>query len=152
VRVCCVDATDAATMQDAAKLASQCDIVAFTKSDLLTEPPTHVGLSSANAIATSSRTGDGMDALCEVIYARLMKEPAGDSRQVISSTTGRCRDSVRLAGAAIERAREIATGSGGDELVAAELRIALAEVGKVVGAVYTDDMLDRIFSTFCIGK
>jgi tRNA modification GTPase len=26
------------------------------------------------------------------------------------------------------------------------------ELGKVVGAVYTDDLLDRIFSTFCIGK
>ena len=28
----------------------------------------------------------------------------------------------------------------------------LAELGKVVGAVYTDDLLDRIFRTFCIGK
>jgi len=33
-----------------------------------------------------------------------------------------------------------------------ELRAALHELGKVVGTVYTDDLLDRIFSTFCIGK
>ena len=39
-----------------------------------------------------------------------------------------------------------------DELTAAEIRIALVELGKVVGAVYTDDILDRIFSRFCIGK
>jgi tRNA modification GTPase len=30
--------------------------------------------------------------------------------------------------------------------------VTLAELGKVVGAVYTDDLLDRIFSRFCIGK
>ena len=38
------------------------------------------------------------------------------------------------------------------ELVALELRGALDELGEMVGAVYTDDLLDRIFSRFCIGK
>jgi len=36
--------------------------------------------------------------------------------------------------------------------VAVEIRAALAELGKIVGAVTTDDLLDRIFKTFCIGK
>ena len=36
--------------------------------------------------------------------------------------------------------------------MAAEIRVALAELANVVGAVYTDDILDRIFSRFCIGK
>ena len=40
----------------------------------------------------------------------------------------------------------------GEELIAAEIRLALADLGKVVGAVYTDDILDRVFSRFCIGK
>jgi tRNA modification GTPase len=44
------------------------------------------------------------------------------------------------------------TAGGGDELVAAEMYVALDELGSVVGAVYTDDILDRIFSRFCIGK
>ena len=39
------------------------------------------------------------------------------------------------------------------ELLALELRLAaLDEIGALVGAVYTDDLLDRIFSRFCIGK
>ena len=38
------------------------------------------------------------------------------------------------------------------ELVAAELRTALDAIGTMVGAVYTDDLLDRVFSQFCIGK
>ena len=36
--------------------------------------------------------------------------------------------------------------------LALELRAALDELGALVGAVYTDDLLDRIFSRFCIGK
>ena len=43
-------------------------------------------------------------------------------------------------------------GSAGEEFIAAELRLALDELGQVLGAVYTDDLLDRIFSRFCIGK
>ena len=38
------------------------------------------------------------------------------------------------------------------ELLALELREALHQLGEMVGAVYTDDLLDRIFSRFCIGK
>ena len=37
-------------------------------------------------------------------------------------------------------------------LLALELRGALDQLGEMVGAVYTDDLLDRIFSRFCIGK
>jgi tRNA modification GTPase len=38
------------------------------------------------------------------------------------------------------------------ELLALELRGGLAQLGELVGAVFTDDLLDRIFSRFCIGK
>jgi len=32
------------------------------------------------------------------------------------------------------------------------LRLALDQIGEMAGAVYTDDLLDRIFGRFCIGK
>jgi tRNA modification GTPase len=48
-------------------------------------------------------------------------------------------------------ARSLEEGSG-DELVACDLRVAAEELGKVVGTVVTDDILDRIFRRFCIGK
>ncbi len=38
------------------------------------------------------------------------------------------------------------------DLVAADLRVAAQAVGEVVGKTGTEDLLDRIFSTFCIGK
>jgi tRNA modification GTPase len=37
-------------------------------------------------------------------------------------------------------------------LLALELRGTLDELGALVGAVYTEDLLDRVFSRFCIGK
>jgi tRNA modification GTPase len=72
--------------------------------------------------------------------------------QALVSTANRCRDSIRLARAALANARELAENQGGSELIAVEIRTSLDELGKVVGAVYTDDLLERIFSTFCIGK
>ena len=40
----------------------------------------------------------------------------------------------------------------GDELIAVELREAVDHLGRIAGRVFTDDILDRIFSRFCIGK
>ena len=59
---------------------------------------------------------------------------------------------MRLASESLTRAAELAASGSGEELIAAELRTALLELGQVAGAVYTDDLLDRIFSRFCIGK
>ncbi|MDX1419115.1 MAG: tRNA uridine-5-carboxymethylaminomethyl(34) synthesis GTPase MnmE [Rubricoccaceae bacterium] len=58
---------------------------------------------------------------------------------------GRAREAVHRAQAALRR------GSGGDTL-ALDLRAALHELGAVTGAVTNEDVLDAIFSQFCIGK
>ena len=70
---------------------------------------------------------------------------------MVADTAVRCRESLRIAGECIERASHVAS-AGQEELAAAELRVALEELGKILGAVYTDDVLDRIFSRFCVGK
>lgn len=103
------------------------------------------------AIATSSRTGLGLTDLAKAIREHISASPAHDT-QVVAGTADRCRESLRLAAESLVRASEIACASQGEELIAAEIRIALDELGKVAGVVYTDDVLDRIFSRFCIGK
>jgi tRNA modification GTPase len=103
-------------------------------------------------VATSSRTGEGIDELVAVIGQQLYREELQSYGPVVAATAERCRESVYMARAAVDRAGSIAAADAGDELAAAELRVALAELGKVVGAVYTEDLLDRIFKTFCIGK
>ena len=72
--------------------------------------------------------------------------------RTVAGTAVRCRVSLEAASAALQGALRLAASSGGEELIAAEMRVALGALGRVVGAVYTDDLLDQIFSRFCIGK
>jgi tRNA modification GTPase len=149
--VLCIDVSSPNTIAqfNTSEIAAEADLIVFTKADV-TPPPNrqwHVPV-----VATSSVTASGLDDLASAIVALLGTTITDSRRGCISATADRCRDSVRCADAAVARAAEIAATRGGDELVAAEIRVALAELGKVVGAVYTDDLLDRIFKTFCIGK
>ena len=59
---------------------------------------------------------------------------------------------VREAAASIERAREAITLEVEHELLAIDVREALDALGRIVGQVTTDDILNRIFGEFCIGK
>ncbi|HUE72477.1 MAG TPA: tRNA modification GTPase [Pirellulaceae bacterium] len=99
-------------------------------------------------IQTSSRTGQGIEELKAAIESALAAQPEGTT--VVAGTAARCRESLVLAADSLRRARSSA--AVGEEFVAAEVRSALDDLGRVVGAVYTDDVLDRIFSRFCIGK
>jgi tRNA modification GTPase len=120
-------------------------LTVWTKTDLPAAGNDEV---SGPAVHTSSRTGAGIDELRRAIEREL--EPIDSESGVVAGTADRCRESLRLAAEALRRARTNA--AAGEELVAAELRIALDELGRVVGAVYTEDILDRVFSRFCIGK
>ena len=121
----------------------------LTKHDLLPESSSIAD--SPRVILASARTGYGLDRLRAAI-GRELRALQEQAAQVVANTSVRCRDSLDAAAEALERARHVLLLQGGEELVAAELRMALEELGHVVGAVYTDDVLDRIFSRFCIGK
>ncbi len=101
-------------------------------------------------LATSAVTALGIDPLRQAIAAALRaRAQDGDA---VAATGARCRDSLRHAEASLRDAADTLRRGGGEELVAIDLRQALDDLGRVVGAVFTDDLLDRIFSRFCIGK
>ncbi len=52
----------------------------------------------------------------------------------------------------MQTAISTAKANAGDEVIALELRDALHQLRVILGEVYTDDILDHIFSNFCIGK
>lgn len=116
-----------------------------TKSDL-----GRVSGEAPGMISTSAATGTGLDALRQAIARTL--EAQRREGDLPASTAARCRDSLAGAIEALGRAAAVLTQRVGDELIAMDLRLAVDELGKVVGAVYTDDILDRIFLRFCIGK
>jgi tRNA modification GTPase len=122
-------------------------IVVWTKTDLAP----HENLSRMPvAISTSSRTGYGLDNLRRGI-AHALTTSAPDSG-FVAGTADRCRESLHLAAASLHRAQALAASQAGDELIASLVRSALDDLGRILGAVHTNDLLDRIFSRFCIGK
>jgi tRNA modification GTPase len=105
----------------------------------------------ADAVPTSSRTGAGLDQLKQRIF-ELLAIQADSESGVVTSTALRCHESLRRAADSLAEAREQLASGVGEEIVAAQIRFALDELGQVVGAVYTEDILDRVFSRFCLGK
>lgn len=102
-------------------------------------------------LGTSSVTGAGIDQL-RMRICHCLGTTGAPATTVVASTAQRCRSNLETAVRHLEAARQLLVQAHGDELVAFEMREALEHVGQVVGAVYTDDILDRIFHRFCIGK
>jgi tRNA modification GTPase len=120
-------------------------LIVWTKCDLAPDNDKRPA-KEPTAIHTSSLTGAGIAELRTKIATALTTQPS-DTRTIVG-TAERCRDSLTRALESINRARTIAE----EDLIAAELRLALDELGLVAGVIYTDDILDRIFTRFCIGK
>jgi tRNA modification GTPase len=148
VQILCLDGTRELTSEER-RLASEpaaCErIVVLTKADQPRRAPV-----ISDAIETSSHTGLGLDRLRERL-CNLGQTGVGQAT-VVAATALRCRESLRQAAEALARTHPLIDSAGCEELVAAELREALAHLGEVAGVVYNDDILDRIFSRFCIGK
>jgi tRNA modification GTPase len=99
-------------------------------------------------LATSTVTREGLPALRDLLAdrARSLARPA------LAPSLSRCRHHVDACLDHLRRAHALALEEDPPELLALELRSGLEALGAMVGAVYTDDLLDRIFSRFCIGK
>ncbi len=117
-------------------LATKCDLYPHS-------PPDH-------RLRLSAHTAEGLDELVKAIATKL--DATLTLTGMTAATASRCEESLRSAAASLTAARDLAHKLGAEDLLAAELRAALDHLGRVVGAVVTDDILDRIFSKFCIGK
>ena len=87
------------------------------------------------------------DAIRDTVYAGGL--PAEMLQAMINS---RHQDALRRAGEAARAALAALRRQATLEIVALELRIAVNAVGEIVGKTATEDLLDSIFSQFCIGK
>ena len=109
-----------------------------SKADLAPPPP--------DMLAISTRTGDGLDQL----RAILAEQAAALVPQSDSPALSRARHRAALD----EAANHLASARAADypDLRAEDLRLALAALGRITGAIGVEDLLDTIFSSFCIGK
>ncbi|MBX3520012.1 MAG: tRNA uridine-5-carboxymethylaminomethyl(34) synthesis GTPase MnmE [Xanthobacteraceae bacterium] len=117
-----------------------------TKSDLI-DSDSKQSLTRNGTLAISAKTGAGIDELLR----RLAKEAERFAGEPALVTRERQRVALREASARISSGLSLAK-PGQEELFAEELRLAARSLGRITGRVDVEDVLDKIFSSFCIGK
>lgn len=103
------------------------------------------------ALHLSCRTGEGKDTLEQAI-ARLFLERSGGEQESLSAINTRHRYALQEALDALARAQDSMAAGDSPELTDADLRCTLDALGSITGRIDTEDILTRVFSTFCLGK
>jgi tRNA modification GTPase len=95
--------------------------------------------------------GEGIEHLKDAIKGKVWAGEIG-AEMLEAMINARHEDALRRGRAAVERAAGALETNLGLELAAMDLRIAANAVGEIVGKTTTEDLLDAIFSQFCLGK
>jgi tRNA modification GTPase len=131
------------------EFASKKSILVRNKVDLpgqLALPP-----ESPKTVDVSCTTGEGIEALKDAIKDAVWSgEIKAEMLQVMINS--RHQDALSRARIATQRTIDALRADETLELTAMDLRIAVNAVGEIVGKTSTDDLLDSIFSQFCLGK
>ena len=129
-------------------------VVVLAKADLLPPSPPltfEENLSSdvrSRAVVVSAKTGLGLDTLRAAIAARLGLVEAEGELLILA----RHKEALETAAALLAESAALAADGRDAELVAARSREALVALGAITGETATEDLLDRVFSAFCVGK
>ncbi|MBB5517664.1 tRNA uridine-5-carboxymethylaminomethyl(34) synthesis GTPase MnmE [Amphiplicatus metriothermophilus] len=148
IRILVADAAaGAAGAADAAGLLRPGDFLVWNKTDLAPaparEPPEGV-----QAFALSAKTGEGIGE-----FIRILTDAArARFRPVHETGLTRLRHARAVAEALDALARARGRIDAAPELAAEDARLAARALGRITGAVDVEDVLDEIFSSFCIGK
>ena len=155
-----VDVVERIGVERALARAQQADLRIFLQADpdevlmLLPDADDLVVLGKAdiregNALAVSGKTGAGIDWLLGEIAARLLTRAASAGLLIRE----RQRIAMQVAVSGLESARSrMAQAQNLPELIAADLRVSMRALEVMVGRIDVENLLDEIFSSFCIGK
>ena len=109
-------------------------------------------LPSVTTISISTLASDTLADLKNLVANTFLHGKATDSREEVFINKARHRDLLYSVATILERYSKAKGDFAPDELLAVDLRDALHLLGQVSGATTPDDILDIIFSQFCIGK
>ena len=144
-----VDASGAWTEEDEATralLAGRTGLVVRNKCDLVADG---AGAGPLDGLRVSAKTGEGVEALKQAILAELKMQPQADSAMVTN-----LRQAEALAGAAraLGKAKRAAEEGVPHEFLLLDLQEVRRGLDELTGVSTADDVLQRIFAGFCIGK
>lgn len=129
----------------------QGDVLVRAKADLMMQAerqPAGAPFADVPELPVSSKTGGGLAELETLLCARVADALGREEAPVL--TRARHRRVVEEARAALERA--LPELKSAPELAAEDVRVAAAAIGRLTGRIDVEDLLDEIFSSFCIGK
>jgi tRNA modification GTPase len=145
---------DRVLLQETASDPDQKRLVVVNKADL----PGRLDLSGLppagpdwSVVKISAKTGGGLDDLRDQIRALLLK-PDFEARETVLVTHLRHQIALQRTLDSLTATLASVEAKAAGELIAMDLRAAIDALGEITGAVSTDDILDRIFKEFCIGK
>jgi len=138
------------------KMAGRQGVAVINKSDL----PLKINLEQLKRLMDGNGTpivqisatkGEGLDSLVQTISKMVWKGEVGTSTEELITNT-RHRDALIRAEKSLGHLIETIEKKLSAEFTSVDLRDALDAIGEIVGETTTEDLLDRIFSKFCIGK
>jgi tRNA modification GTPase len=132
---------------DGSKPLSEADRALMQGRYILATNKADLGLAVTEGIPVSAVTGQGIDHLRQAILPQAAA--ASETGFITSLRQAKCLEEAVLA---LERAQVAITENIPHEMLLLDLYSALRPIDAVTGATTADDILNRIFSTFCIGK
>lgn len=144
LRICLVDATAPLSPDPGAD-----GLLVVNKTDLA--PNWKTNDLPGDAVGISAKSGEGMDALLAVLTDRVRTLTASSHSETPPLTRARHRSALEACRTALQRIVS-AGADGAEDLMAEDLRLAAEALGRLTGRIDVEDVLDRIFRDFCIGK
>jgi tRNA modification GTPase len=129
-------------------------IVVLNKIDLVSDSPPPMDLeafSGKRIVRISALYNQGIDELKEVIFETIVKDGIGPNIPLFVPNA-RHKTAIEKAIDSLVQAKEGLNGHISPELIAVDIQSALDHLGELTGITTPDDVLNSIFSQFCIGK
>jgi len=120
------------------------------KADITGQPPACTeNENGSTQITLSAKTGSGLELLREYLKQRMGFSASGEGT---FSARRRHLEALRQGALYLQQGKQQLTQNAAPELLAEELRRAQQALGEITGQISSDELLGRIFSSFCIGK
>jgi len=146
LRLHLVDSVEAAEMAE----HNPDTIVVMNKCDLLSN--NDLGKALLGVHLLSIKMNDGLESLIVEMSERISNQAAYRIKSSAPLTRARHRHALEECVDALDRAFVSADAGADVEMMAEDVRVAAQALGRITGCVDVEELLDRIFSDFCIGK
>jgi len=127
-------------------------VLVINKADLPQQISPEIGNVEAKpCISISTITGEGIEGLKSLIFESNL-HGWKEEREGVVVTNIRHKTALDSAAEALDRACSLLSGDNPLELFSIDMREGLDRIGEITGTITSDEILQRIFSSFCIGK